>query len=257
MNSPISQFAGRYQEWLPLAPLRDHLSRAWVNDLTLSAARDFHVVPDGCVDILWTGERLCVAGPDTHPVIEQARPGCTFVGVRFLPGAAYPWLGVPLSEILNARVPLAEFWKRDASELADRAFSAPHPGAVVAVLQRALLGRLASVGPADHQIAFLRTRALARHQDSKSGGLNDLSRSIGISERTLRRRCKDTFGYGFKTLQRILRVQRLFRLGAPTTRLDLAQLATEAGFADQAHMSREVRRLCSATPTELVAQLSG
>jgi AraC-like DNA-binding protein len=257
MKSPLSQFAGQYQEWLSVAPLRDHLSRVWVNDLTLSAARDYYVVPDGCVDILWTGESLCVAGPDTHPILEQAPPGCRVVGVRFRPGAAYPWLGAPLSEILNARVPLAEFWKRDASELADRAFRASHPSAVVTVLQRALLGRLATIGPADHQIAFLRTNALTKHHDSKAGGLKELSRCIGISERTLRRRCVDTFGYGFKTLQRILRFQRLFRLVALTTRPDLADLATEAGFADQAHMSREVRRLCSATPAELVAQLSG
>ena len=255
MNTPISQFAGQYQEWRPVAPLRDHLSRVWVNDLTQSAAKDFYVVPDGCVDIIWTGKRLCVAGPDTHPVLEQVRPGCRIVGVRFRPGAAYPWLGVPLSEILNARVPLAEFWKRDTSELADRAFSAPHPGAVAAVLQRALLGRLATVGPADQQIAFLRANALTKQHDSKSGGLKALSRSSGMSERTLRRRCMDTFGYGFKTLQRILRVQRLFHLGALTTRLDLANLATEAGFADQPHMSREVRRLCSTTPAELVDQL--
>jgi AraC-like DNA-binding protein len=256
MNSPISQCAGQYQEWLSVAPLRDHLSRVWVNDLTRSAAKDYYVVPDGGVDILWTGESLCVAGPDTHPVLEPVRPGGRMVGVRFRPGAAYPWLGVPLSEILNARVPLAEFWKGDANEIADHAFRAPHPGAVVAVLQRALLGRLATVGPADHQIAFLRTNALTKPDDSKAGGLKALSRCIGISERSLRRRCVDTFGYGFKTLQRILRFQRLFRLIALTTRLDLADLATEAGFADQAHMSREVRRLGSATPAELVAQLS-
>lgn len=256
MNSPLSQFAGQYQEWLSVAPLRDHVSRVWVNDLTLSAARDFYVAPDGCVDILWNGESFCVAGPDTHPILEPVRPGCRMVGVRFRPGAAYPWLGVPLSEILNARVPLAEFWGQDASELANRAFRAPHPGAVVEILQRALLGRLATVGPADHQIAFLRTNALPKNYDAKAGGLEELSRCMGISERTLRRRCVDTFGYGFKTLQRILRFQRLFRLAALATRPDLADLATEAGFADQAHMSREVRRFCSATPAEFVAQLS-
>jgi len=253
----LSQCAGQYHEWLAVAPLRDHVSRVWANDLTQSAARDFHVVPDGCVDILWTGETLCVAGPDTHPILEQMRPGRRVVGVRFRPGAAFPWLGVPLSEILNARVPLAEFWKRDASELADSAFRAPHPGAVVEVLQRALLERLAAVGPADRQIAALRAHALTRQFDSKSGGLKDLCRCVGISERTLRRRCLDTFGYGFKTLQRVLRLQRLFGLAALTTRLDLATLGTEAGFADQAHMSREVRRLCGTTPAELVAQLSG
>src|SRR6185369_2204393 len=137
-----------------------------------------------------------------------------------------------------------------------RAFGVPHPGAVVAVLQRALLDRLATVGTADHQIALLRTNALTKHHASKASGLKELSSCIGISERSLRRRCVETFGYGFKTLQRILRFQRLFRLVAVTTRPDLADLAMEAGFADQAHMSREVRRFCSATPTELVAQLS-
>jgi len=255
MDSPLSQLAGEYQEWFPIEPLRDHVSRVWVNDLTRSVASDFCVVPDGCVDILWTGERLCVAGPDRQPMIEQVRPGCRFVGVRFLPGAAYQWLGVPLSEVLNARVPLAEFWKRDASELADRAFRALHPRAVLAGLQRALLARLPNVGPADQQIACLRTNALANHPDSRSGGLKELCGRIGISERTLRRRCMDTFGYGFKTLQRILRLQRLFQYASLTTRPDLASLATEAGFADQAHMSREVRRLCRATPGELVAEL--
>jgi AraC-like DNA-binding protein len=256
MTSPLSQFAGRYQERPSVAPLRDHLACVWVNDLTPSAAKDCCVVPDGCVDILWTGESLCVAGPDTHPILEPVRPGARFVGVRFRPGAAYPWLGVPLSEILNARVPLADLWTRDANELAERAFSAPHPGAVAAILERALLARLATVGPADHRIAFLRAHALRQRHDSSAGGLDELSRRIGISERTLRRRCVESFGYGFKTLQRILRFQRLFRIAGPAAHLDLAALAAEAGFADQAHMSREVRRLCRATPAELVAQLS-
>ena len=205
-------------------------------------------MPDGCVDILWTGETLCVAGPDTHPILEQVQPGRRVVGVRFRPGAAYPWLGVPLSEILNVRVPLAEFWKRDAGELADHASRAPHPGAVVEVLQRALLDRLATVGPADRQIALLRAHALTKQPVSNFGGL---------SERTLRRRCLDTFGYGFKTLQQILRFQRLFGLAALTTHIELANLAADAGFADQAHMSREVRRLCGVTPAALIAQLYG
>jgi AraC-like DNA-binding protein len=249
MKTPISQCAGQYEEWLSMGSLRQHLSCVWVNDLTRPVASHYYVVPDGCVDILWTGEGLCVAGPDARPILERARPGCRIVGVRFRPGAALPWLGVPLSEFLNARVPLEELWKRDAAELSDRAFRAPHARAVGAVLQRALLDRLATVGPPDPQIAFLRRNARSHHH-------GELARRIGISERTLRRRCIETFGYGFKTLQRILRFQRLVRLATLTTTPDLADLATEAGFADQAHMSREVRRLCGATCAELVAQLS-
>lgn len=256
VTRPLSQFAGRYQEWEPAVALRDHLSRIWVNDLTRSSTKDYLVVPDGCVDILWTGENLCVAGPDTRPILEQVRPGCRVAGVRFRPGAAYPWLGVPLSEIVNGRIPLAELWGREAHRLADRVAAAPGSIAATTVLQQALLGRIARVGPADSQIAFLRGSAASVNKDSLADGVRELSRRMGISERTLRRRCIDAFGYGFKTLQRVLRFQRLFCLAALSAHPNLADLALEAGFADQAHMSREVQRLCDATPAEFVGQLS-
>jgi AraC-like DNA-binding protein len=71
-----------------------------------------------------------------------------------------------------------------------------------------------------------------------------------MSERTLRRRFEDAFGYGPKTLDRILRFHRFRRLqrqGEGSTAL----LAIEAGYADQAHLIRESRRLTGVTPTAL------
>ncbi|WP_254053255.1 helix-turn-helix domain-containing protein [Singulisphaera sp. GP187] len=78
---------------------------------------------------------------------------------------------------------------------------------------------------------------------------------MGISSRQLHRRFHDSVGYGPKTLQRILRFQRLLELARnePAPRLDLAALAFEAGYADQAHMSREVRELADNTPTSVLA----
>ena len=40
-------------------------SRVWVNDLTGSQNEWIRVVPDGCIDIVWTGTSLIVDGPDT------------------------------------------------------------------------------------------------------------------------------------------------------------------------------------------------
>lgn len=172
------------------------------------------------------------------------------------PGAAYLWLDVPLSKIQNARTPLVEFWEQDARLLADHLFAAPDATAATAALQQFLVSRLAQVGEADRRIAFLRTSARSIYTRSDAGGLSELSRRMGISERTLRRYCTDAFGYGFKTLQRIVRFQRLLRIGLLSPDPNLANLALAAGVADQAHTSREVRRLCNATPAQLVAQLS-
>jgi AraC-like DNA-binding protein len=257
MNSPLSQVAGRYREWEPAVALRDHVYRVWENDLARSSGEEYRVVPDGCVDILWTGANLLVAGPDTHPIVEKVQPGSRVIGLRFFPGAAHRWLGVPLSEILNRRVPLEEFWKADAGALADRLSAAQSISVSTTILQQGLIQRLVSVGQADSQIAFLRRRAAGLKGDLDIRGIRDLSRRLGISERTLRRRCLDAYGYGYKTLQRILRFQRLFGLVRLSKYPNLADLAADAGFADQAHMTREMSLLCGATPTWLVAQLVG
>ena len=76
-----------------------------------------------------------------------------------------------------------------------------------------------------------------------------------MSERQLRRRFADAVGYGPKTLARVLRFQRFLALAGRGD--DLAGLAFEAGYADQAHLTRECRRLSGRTPAELVASGAG
>jgi len=77
---------------------------------------------------------------------------------------------------------------------------------------------------------------------------------VGLSERQFRRRCQAAAGYGPKTLQRVLRFQRFVRLldaaRAPALP-DLAAVATQAGYADQAHLTRECSDLSGLTPVKL------
>lgn len=255
MNGTVSQFAGDYREWAPHAALREHVRCLWLNDLTVSSTRSIQVVPDGCVDIVWTRDWLRVAGPDTRASLEQLPPRSLVVGIRFQPGAASAWLGLPLTGILNGRIPLAEFWGAEADRLFDQASGCGEAKEIAAQLEAALLTRLSVVGHADRGISFLR-QAAERQSIPLTANMKTLAGRIGVSERTLRRRCMDEFGYGFKTLDRILRFQRFFRLAAASANPRLAELAAQAGYADQAHLTREVQRLCGATPGELIAQFS-
>ncbi|MBT2444980.1 helix-turn-helix domain-containing protein, partial [Streptomyces sp. ISL-36] len=69
--------------------------------------------------------------------------------------------------------------------------------------------------------------------------------AVGLGPRQLHRRSLDAFGYGPKTLARILRLQRalaLVRAGLP-----YAEAALRAGCADQAHLARETRALAGTT----------
>jgi transcriptional regulator GlxA family with amidase domain len=77
-----------------------------------------------------------------------------------------------------------------------------------------------------------------------------VARTLGVSERTLHRRDLPALGYGPATLGRVLRLQRavgLARSGVPW-----ADVAARSGFADQAHLARDVRALAGVPPTRLV-----
>jgi AraC-like DNA-binding protein len=256
MEGIVSQFAGNYREWAPHASLRGHVRCLWINDLSGSRSGCLQVVPDGCVDIVWTGETICIAGPDTRPILARMPRGAIVVGARFHPGAASAWLGQPLGEIVNVRVPLAEFWGDDATRLLDRAAAGRSAKQLADDLEAFLVGRLAAVGLADPQIALLR-RAAGDNCMPAGLRLDQLAAHVGLSERTLRRRCLDAFGYGFKTLDRVLRFQRFFRLAARPENHNLADMAARAGYADQSHMNREVRRMSGIAAGEFVAQAQG
>ena len=209
------------------------------------------IVPDGCIDIVWTGVRLLVAGPDTKPIVERFAPGTTIIGVRFRPGAAPPWLGVPASALLNGRVPLHDLWGADARRLQDRLLTAQNPAETImsALLARDRKASLQDDAPRAVLAALTCT-------DGVPPSVPALARQLGFSERTLRRRCEAAFGYSPKTLARILRFQRFLRLLRRSTDPNLADIASASGFADQAHLTRDVRVLGGLTPGGFLDQLA-
>jgi AraC-like DNA-binding protein len=248
----LSQVAGTFRERMPASALRLHVDRVWTNELSGPAALD--VIPDGCIDIYWTGSGVQVAGPNTQVVTVAMAGAADLAGVRFHPGVAARWLGVPASELLNRHQPLEDFWGRQATRLLSEKLARARTASVAAAtLERSLIERLHRVAP-DNPMIGATVSAMTRANRTPRGVVSDLIAEFGWSERTLRRHCHDAFGYGPKTLERILRFQRFLRL-LPAGRTPLAVLAIEAGYADQAHLAREVHRLSGQSPSKLVSEL--
>lgn len=247
----VAGMTGTYRETSPLAALRPHFLCAWSSELAPGQDGDVAVLPDGCVDILWAGGRLSVVGPDVVAARPQLAPGARVLGLRFQPGAARGWLGVPLSELVGRRVGLDDLWgNRQADRVAQRLQDAATPGAQLHALQDALASEArAHAAPSARAAALFRGLAAASDPSGRRAG-----QRLDLSERSLRRLSLDHFGYGPKTLERILRLQRFVGLLRHEPGAGLAALAAGAQYADQAHLSREVRALCGMTPSQLRAQ---
>lgn len=250
----LSRVAGEYRERPPAVALRHAVRGIWRNVLR-PTGRPLLVVPDGCIDLLWTGDELLVAGPDTRPIIEAVAPDATIVGVRFHPGAAIAWLHVSAAELQNRRVPLHELWGQRGRQLAEQLFDVSSSDDVAAVLERSLSARMpderhpARIG---HDVR----RALEHLPRAHETYVRDVAADLAINERTLLRRCHELFGYGPKTFARILRFQRFMIAAQRADHMSLSTLASVCGYADQAHLSREVRRLSGLTPSAIVEQLA-
>jgi AraC-like DNA-binding protein len=193
------------------------------------------VVPDGCMDVIWFGDRLLVAGPDTRPHLDNPdieAVGSRLVGVRFAPGMGPSVLGVPADELRDGRVWLDDLWGRStADRWRDHVATAGPRGRMI----EALAAERLEASPVEGEITHV-ARASRR-----GDRVDAIAADLGWSERTLRRRCDAAFGYGPKVLARILRFQRAARLVRSGHRLSDA--AAVCGYADQSHLSRETRRL--------------
>lgn len=200
------------------------------------------ILPDGHVDLIWDGRGLFVAGPDTAAAMAHVAPGLTLSGLRLAPGAGAVLFGLPLHELTDQRVAVSDLWGCRGESLEQAIGEATDP---LAAMLAWCEGRAAVPDRRMRQL-FL---ALAGSDGTR---VAQLANALGYSERSLRRHCLDAFGYGPKTLDRILRLQRFLRLAPGHAGLTSAALA--AGYADAPHLVRDSQRLAGLSPRELLAQ---
>jgi AraC-like DNA-binding protein len=233
-----------YLEWTVPAPLRRYLACSWTGGVKPTRSVE-PVLPDGCMDIIWDGAHLLVAGPDTAPNWAVTR-GHFAVGVRFRPGMGPLFLGVPAHRLCDQRVDLELLWPRAGQACEELAHSSTLRQAA-AFLEHWAVQRLPGIETPD---PVVEAAAGLWSRGSATAATAQLAERAGVTERHLHRRFVASVGYGPKLLQRVLRFQAfLAACGDPAS--GLAELAVEAGYADQAHLGRETRALAGLTPTEL------
>jgi AraC-like DNA-binding protein len=205
------------------------VSCVWVSVTPAAGGPPTRVLPDACTDLIWRGGTgVSLAGPDTGPVLVASPPGSVLAGVRFRPGAGGAVLGLPLSAVLDHQL--------DPDDLRTAL-----PGGRGASLVTQVHGGLAPE-EAVHRLVRLTGEMVT--------GL--VARHLGISERQLHRRSVAAVGYGPVLLRRVLRFRRVVsRIDAGGALDDLAGLAAETGYADQAHLTRESHDLAGLPPVAL------
>lgn len=223
------------------------------------------ILPDGCIEAIFhLGERFLdrpasdrtraqpaalVAGVLTRPLRVAAVAGADTVGVRFRPGAAYPFFSGPVTELTDRVTPLADLWS-DADMLAERLSGALTDRDRAAMLTDALVHRLAHA-PLDRTVAGAVGDVV---QSAGRASVAAIAGRAGVTPRHLQRRFSSLVGVPPKTLARILRFQNTLRhRGASPAAPDWLRVAVDCGYTDQSHLIRDYAQLAGATPASLLA----
>lgn len=236
--------------WYVPRPATPSLAEDLVCRWTASAEGSHALVPDGCVDVLWTSQgSVWVCGPETRGWTFTMAPGTRAVGVRFRPGVIADALRLDVAELRDRRVLLEEVvGARDGRQLLERLDAAGSDDRRLDVLDHAVAEWLRRSDRPDEIV-----RGLAQSLGRRAWDVRNLADAVSLSERQLHRRCRAAFGYGPATLRAVLRLQRFMAMSRRSTGAGLAELAQRSGFSDQAHLARDCRRFTGLTPTALLA----
>jgi AraC-like DNA-binding protein len=218
-----------YREWAPPPAWAHAVACCW--EQRVSSTRVQRVLPDGHADVLfYDSGRIEIVGLHDEVALPVLPAGTCLRGIRFRPAAVAASFKTPASGLRNRSLPADNvLGSRHVCRLRDRV---------------GVDAWIRSIEPS------LRTSAALDLLATRP--VDEVAAELAVTGRHLRRIVLAEVGLTPKMYQQVVRLQRFVRAvdaGAP-----LAVAAAKAGYADQPHMTRDVRRFSGLTPADLAHQ---
>lgn len=248
----------------PRGRLGELVDSIWLHDVPVTGSGRERRLPTGRVELvvnLWEDRfSLCdgpggheeypgaiVAGPFARPYAIDVAQQSRVLGVVFKPGAARPLLGVPLHELADRHVALADVWGDGAVELRERVLEATGPRERLEEVERVLWRRLAGAVEVTHPLAVEAIAWIARAPVRY--GVAQLSDRLGWTPRRLQQVFRAEVGLTPRAFQRLARFRSTLGGIDDAAEVGWAAFALEHGYCDQSHLIREFREHTGLSPS--------
>ena len=208
------------------------------------------VLPDACVDFLFQCDhrdsRLYVSGIQTSLSQFKLQENTTYFGFKPYSTKGMKRLKFDWSELVDSE--LTESDLDLGSEIAELT-------RLIAELpsfeeRSKLVARFAQSELADEEYVsdFVEYSELEICQEQGNIRLEQLSDLTGYTDRWCRKRFKEASGISIKSYSSIMRFQNAARMLLSQRSASIADVASESGYFDQAHLTREFKRFSNDTP---------
>jgi AraC-like DNA-binding protein len=257
-----------FQSFKPGAPLDAFVEKFWYYE---GDARPFgkeRIMPDGRMGLLinlsedqlrvYDGRRpdrmesmrgISLCGPQAESfVIDTADQG-RIMGVNFKPGGAFLFFPPPADELRNAHVSLDALWGNAAGDLRERLLAARTSAERFRLTELYLTRRAANRRPTHPAVEY----ALSEFRRAPGRSIADVTERTGFSARRFIELFGAEVGLTPKVYCRLLRFRGALRRLHTGERIELADLAADCGYYDQAHFSNDFKLFSGFSPTAYLA----
>ncbi|MQS12818.1 AraC family transcriptional regulator [Streptomyces kaniharaensis] len=195
------------------------------------------------VHLVFEAPRARVYGVDRSLFVRRLEGAGHVLGVKFRPGAFRPLAGRPVVALADRSVPAAEFFGPETDRLNEEILGAPENPAALA--DAFLRPRLPAPDPVAEEVAAVVDR-ITGSPDLRR--VDDLAREFGVTLRRLQRLFAEYVGASPKWVLRRARLHEAAERADAGSEVDLAALAADLGYADQAHFTRDFTAAVGTSP---------
>jgi AraC-like DNA-binding protein len=195
--------------------------------------------------------RAVIVGPQSEQCAELGLRGRLDVfTIHFQPAGCHGLFGLPMPEFLNKGIAAHDVFGSVAQVLEERLNAATEFSARVEAVE-GVLERYAARGKLDGVARAARTMLV------RAGAvrIRELATDCGLSERQFERRFQMAVGMQPKLYARVVRFHSALEQKSLGPRRSWTEVALEAGYYDQSHMTKEFKSLAGENPTRWLAKL--
>ena len=240
---------GRHAPSAALAPFVDYY---WIPrwDLRGKPAYEQTILPHPNVHLVFEASGAGIYGVDRRLFTRSLSGLGLAFGVRFTAGGFRPFWQAPISQLTDRVVPAVRLFGPLAEKTRQAIMSSDEDERMIGYAEGLLCSALPERDPLAEQVAALVSGIT---DDPGLRRVDQLSAFSGMTARTLQRLFADYVGVSPKWVMRRARLHEAAERADSGEPVDWAALASDLGYADQAHLTRDFTVTIGVPPARYAA----
>lgn len=255
LNPEVGKKKFHLSLYLPSPDLAFFIEQYWIPSWDLRGQEPYisENLPYPSVHLVFDKDNTKIFGVITTKFSRRLEGKGRVFGIKFRPGAFYPFIKSPVSRLTNQIIGVADVFGEDCVALEKAILALEDEKAMVELAENFLRGRLPEE---DENVALINRTidCIVTHRDITK--VDDVVRHMSVNKRTLQRLFSQYVGVSPKWVIKRYRLYDAAEKLASGDALDCSRIALDLGYFDQAHFIKDFKAIIGRTPAEYARSLA-